>query len=320
MDNSTQIFVFSRIHRQNQDPSPEFQMYIYFRRKGIKNTYLIDNNYSNIYKSKNEYKIYSTTENKFITIQPNDIFIFRRSAINTQNATQISSYINGIKSVMNLKCYNSIDFLNLTNDKYQSYLLFKELGIATPKTVYIPKVNISTSDSRLLSIADNFGYPLIIKSLSGSQGNDVIKIFNNQQLKSISEMLFKKTGPFIMQENIISDHDVRIFTVGNEIIGAERRNMVGNDFRSNFSKGATIESYEPNSTELKYINIMIDYITKTYGNTLFTIGFDFIKDENNKTYCLEINGSPGVKGISQVLGFDVTERCVDYVIKNEGLI
>lgn len=315
-----QIFVFSKIHKPNEEPSSEFQMYQFFKRNGIVNTYLIDKDYSNIYKNNNGYSIYSTLENKFILIGQNDIFILRRPALSTMNAIQIASYIDNLKDVLNLKIYNPLQFTQLTNDKYQSYLVFKELKIRTPYTVYIPRVNITTTDVRLLSIANKIGYPLIIKSLTGSLGNDVIKIFNAEQLKSISEMLYRKTGPFIMQENVISDHDVRIFTIGENIIGAERRNIVGIDFRSNFSKGATIEAYEPNKEEKSYIDKMFNYITDKFGNTLFTIGFDFIKDADGKAYCLEINGSPGTKGISEVMGFNMAEKCVDYIIKNEGLL
>jgi len=314
-----QIFIFSKTPTNPNNQSAEYTMYMYVKQLGI-NVILIDKSFTTIYKDKIGYKVYSSPLEKFVYINENDVFIIRRPALSTNNAKHVSRYINNIKNILNLSFYNPIDLLGFTNDKYQNYMFFKELNIPTPKTIYIPKVNLATTDSRLLHFAEQIKYPLILKSLTGSLGNDVLKVFNDEQLKSIAEILYRKTGPFIMQENIDSNYDVRIFTVGDEVIGGERRNRAGIDFRTNVSKGAAVERYDPTKKELIYIQSMITSLQTKFGDSIFTIGFDFIKDSNDNTHCLEINGSPGVKGISEVLGFNVANNAIDYVLRKEGFI
>jgi len=312
------LFIFSRIHKQGAKPSVEYVMYEQFKYYGV-NAIILDRDYVTMFDKNGQFLIYSSPAKQFYPVEQNDVVIIRRPGMSS-NSRQVTSYLHHLKDELNLIFYNPYEINKFTNDKYMNYMFLKQNNIPTPKTVYIPRVNISTTDTRLLSIADQVKYPLVIKSLTGSLGNDVLKIHTDDQLKSIAEILYRKTGPFIMQENINANYDIRVFTLGNKILGSMIRNRVGVDFRTNFSKGATVELYTLTELEQLYVETILQTLRDKFGDTLLALGIDFIKDSEGNPYCLEINGSPGMKGINEVLNVDVIGSVTKYVIDKEKLL
>jgi len=90
---------------------------------------------------------------------------------------------------------------------------------------------------------------------------------------------------FIQSKDAKGAH-IRVTVVAKKAIDAEiiKNN---NDFRSNMYLGGNSSSYELNN-ELKELS---EEITKKLG--LWTSGIDYIIDEKNDIYLLEVNSVPG---------------------------
>lgn len=70
--------------------------------------------------------------------------------------------------------------------------------------------------------ADQLGYPLMAKPNSGSQGKDVIKVNNSQELKNALKQIFKHDNIALIQK-IINGNDYRLVVLDGKIISAYQR-------------------------------------------------------------------------------------------------
>ena len=179
-----------------------------------------------------------------------------------------------------IKCFNSSLTNKIANDKYKTYLLCKEQGINSLET--------------LLDSSDNLSYPFIMKSLDGHGGQEVYLINNEQER---IEILKKSQKHFIYQRYLPNSKDVRAYVLNGQVVGAvERKN--DSDFRSNFSLGGEVKTYEPSQE-------MVDLATKVsvlLGATY--IGVDFLVDGSN-IYLNEIEDPVGARMLYKTSNIDI---------------
>lgn len=190
---------------------------------------LNNDEFSLLYKEENEVLDY-------INANPIDFVIFRCRNYSLLNEIELRG----------IRCFNNTKTNSLANDKYRTYLFFKEHGFPCLET------SLESKD---------ISFPLVMKSLDGHGGKEVYLINSEDELK-LSD---KK---FIYQEYLANNGDVRLYVLNKKVIGAVKRSN-GKDFRSNYSLGGEIEEYNP-SKEMKDIAIKIsDILDADY------IGVDF---------------------------------------------
>jgi glutathione synthase/RimK-type ligase-like ATP-grasp enzyme len=298
------IFVFFK-HKQSNDTT-EYKIYKHLKEL-YKNTHSVSLSFSSIIFKDDSYQIYCTFSKSFIPIQEGDIFIIRQISKHYKNAVNLVNIIDNIKEELELTVYHSYDVIDFFNDKYATYLFLKSNDITTIPTIYIPKISLKGNSTLLINSAKQLGYPLIAKILDGSQGNGVIKVESETQLRSICDYLYKKSGPFLLQKYIRAQYDVRVFTFGEEILFSMKRNRSDNDFRTNISKGGLGERYDLSKEERQQVQDLLDALQTRFPEQIGAIGIDFIKNEDDRLYFIEINGSIGIEGISKVFNIDMSK-------------
>lgn len=150
--------------------------------------------------------------------------------------------------------------------------------------------------------------PYIIKFLRGSQGNGVIYADNKKTLSSIMDAFLKINQRFIVQKyvNTRKQSDIRVFVVGDEVVGAMRRIPQVNEFRANVHKGAKLAKIKLKSD---YNDLAIK-AAKLLG--LGVCGIDIMETEDGPAI-LELNASPGFEGLEAVIGKVVADKIVSYL-------
>jgi ribosomal protein S6--L-glutamate ligase len=168
------------------------------------------------------------------------------------------------------------------DNKLTTALLFEKFGIPTPKTAFVS--NEKNIDDALKLVGNKF--PVILKTLTGTQGIGVVKVESYESLVSTIQALWNHDAEILLQEFMEVPFDVRTFVVDNKIFASTKRIHSKEDFRSNIHRGGSAEPYQLSEDE-KDIILKASRISKAY-----LVGVDHIIYKG-KPYVLEINGSPG---------------------------
>jgi hypothetical protein len=129
-------------------------------------------------------------------------------------------------------------------------------------------------------------FPLILKTLTGTQGVGVIKIESYEGLVATVQAMWKLNAELLIQEYMPTKFDVRTFVVDNKIFASTKRTHSSYDFRSNTHRGAEAEPYKLSEEEIE-LALKTARLSRAY-----MCGVDHIVYKG-KPYVLEINGSPG---------------------------
>lgn len=120
----------------------------------------------------------------------------------------LSPYRNLFKEIGVYIWVSEVNTINLCNDKYQTYLFFKQKNIPTPQT-WLPKEVENRKD---------LPFPLIVKPVKGVSSRDVFRVDNTCEL---TQALGKVTEPiiqeYIMGEeftiDVLADENSRILSI-----------------------------------------------------------------------------------------------------------
>lgn len=209
-------------------------------------------------------------------------------------------------------CLNTLDSIETCEDKFLTYKKLKNAGVPTPKTTVITSSSMNKLDDKIDNIGGKF--PIVCKILNGTQGVGVFIIDSKMSLRSTLQTMFKLSpkSDIILQEKIDSDYDLRVHVMYNgfermtsgldgfEIIGCMKRNQLAGDFRSNYSLGSTAEKGTLTPEQEKIAKMA----AKATGCRW--CGVDLIVSATTKQpYVIEVNSSPGTKGITTAAGDDV---------------
>lgn len=181
---------------------------------------------------------------------------------------------------------------------YESYLL-SQAGIASPLTMQI------FVDENKSKVSGKMKFPIIAKPIVGSKGRGVQKINDMEELEKFK--VIEDTDKFLFQEYIPIAYDIRVFVVGSEALGAMKRIVGKDDFRSNASLGAAVEKIELTDS-LKNIAISA---TRAYRYEV--AGVDIVI-HGGREYVLEVNNAPQWMAFKKVVGINPAEAIVKYCI------
>lgn len=212
-------------------------------------------------------------------------------------------------------CANHEGYLGWTRmGKIAQHALFIENEIPiVPTRIFYKKDQIKESD--LLAVKGKFGdwnFPVICKHERGYQGKSVRK-FNTKKrlLKWIDKMDEINLGMFLWQKCLPTRWDLRIIVLGGSAIGAMKRSAVGEEFRSNFSLGGSVEVWNLSDSDRK----IAEKVAKVCG--LDYCGVDIMKDENENSYVLEVNRQCQYQGFEKATEINVAKKVVEMMIQNQ---
>tara|TARA_Y100000817_G_scaffold313037_1_gene308201 strand:- start:442 stop:1869 length:1428 start_codon:yes stop_codon:yes gene_type:complete len=251
----------------------------------------------------NGYKIFNADDKDGFEINKDTVAIVRGSVRLKKSYLDLLSQLEKIGVCM----VNSRETVEISADKYRTYLKLQDSGLTQPKTVLIP--NKDTWKDALESLDSKF--PIIMKTLEGAKGVGVLFIESERQIESLVQLLYNQNEDvdLLIQEYIKTDGDVRVIILNNQIIGSMKRSVVEGDFRSNVSQGAEVKAYP--LTELEREHSLL--ASKAIGGSWTAV--DFIPSKNPKTeppHILEVNHSPGTEGIEKATDSNIVKKVVDY--------
>ena len=153
------------------------------------------------------------------------------------------------------------------------------------------------------------GYPVVVKSLQSRQGAGVALVQSSHMAEFVLNNLQDISQGLLVQEFIPtrSRRDIRAFVIGDRVVSAMELKPNAGDFRSNIHLAGNGKSFNP---DLELSDLAVRS-SKALG--LEISGVDIILDERGKAKVIEVNYSPGFRGIEAATGMDIASRIVEYL-------
>lgn len=182
------------------------------------------------------------------------------------------------------------------HNKFQDYI---KLQKAT-----LPIIDTLLTNLEVESKYIPFEYPFIVKSPSGSKGEDVYLVKNESDLYKLKTVFSKSV---LLQKYIPSNSDIRVLVINNKTVGAIQRISQVDEFRNNVSLGARVEVFKvPN--DLKFIS---EHASQILGYEI--AGIDAIWDEKSNNWkIIEVNRVPQFKGFMEATNINVYEKIMQF--------
>ncbi|MFC2159977.1 RimK family alpha-L-glutamate ligase, partial [Actinomycetota bacterium] len=186
------------------------------------------------------------------------------------------------------------------------------LQLLATNNIPIPKTMLAKFPINISAVEKEFEYPLIIKTITGSQGKGVFLLEDNNKLNDLATLMEiskdSKTN-LILQEFISfsKGRDIRVIVIGGRTIGAMLRTAKGKNFKANYSAGGLVEPYELNPA-IEWLSIES---SRLIG--LDIAGVDILFDKDNNYRICEINSYPGFEGFEKATGINVPEEIFNYI-------
>jgi len=257
----------------------------------------------------NVYKIFNSDDEEGFEINKDTVAIVRGSIRFKKSYLDILSRLEKIGVCM----VNKRETVEISADKYRTYIKLQDFGLTQPKTVLIPSED--TWKDALKSLDSKF--PIIMKTLEGSKGVGVLFIESERQIESLIQLLYSQNEnvDLLIQEYIKTDNDIRVIVLGGKVIASMKREVVEGDFRSNVSQGAKVEEYSLTELEVEQCLLAAKAVDGSWT------AVDFIPSKNPKKmppHILEVNHSPGTEGIEEATGKNIVKEIINFYSNSDN--
>lgn len=188
-------------------------------------------------------------------------------------------------------------------NKIRTMQMLDHFGIPVPKTLVVSEPEL------LVAAANEFSFPVIVKTIFGTHGTGVFIAESMRSLAPIVDYLTKRErGPVKLQEYIAEANgkDIRAFVAGRKIIAAMERSAKAGEFRANFHKGGTVDTVALTDVEIKLA------IRATQILGLDIAGVDILRTKDGPKV-IEVNSNPGLEGIGKATGINMAEKVVMFI-------
>jgi len=197
---------------------------------------------------------------------------------------------------------NPPNALAIACDKFATLSLLARAGIPVPPS------RLLFSDGGLEDAVNAFGGgPVVIKTLDGGRGRGVCLAESSSSARSVAQALIDE-GASVMIQKFYAEcrgRDLRAFVIGDELVACSARQGKSGDFRANAHCGGTMTAYAA-SPEIRRIAVES---ARAVG--LVIAGVDIL-ETNDGPVVLEVNGTPGLRGIEESTDTDIAGIMVQH--------
>jgi ribosomal protein S6--L-glutamate ligase len=196
----------------------------------------------------------------------------------------------------------SVNGLLTARNKYLALQALHKARIRIPESVLIAFRNRNEEPTEYLSP------PLVLKLLSGTQGIGVMLVKDVKEAGPIIDTLSDLDQIICLQKFLPNPgEDIRVFVVGSEIIGAMKRKAAPHEWRSNIHIGGHGIAHQPTPAETETAIKAAEAVgVEIAGVDLISVG--------NEPYVIEVNASPGFRGLLGATGKNAAESIAGYAI------
>jgi len=205
--------------------------------------------------------------------------------------------------LMGIPLVNSLDAIRLTSNQFLTLQALTQAGVTVPDTLFINALGGLEEMPSYLS-----DYPVVVKQIDGHQGSGVALACSRAELEHLVETRLDKTRGLLLQQYLspTDRQDIRALVIGGKIAGAMRLFPPQGEFRANYHLGASSRDHDLTDAAVRIAVAAADAVG------LDIAGVDLIIDANQRVFVIEVNYSPGFRGLEAATGLDIAGLIIDY--------
>ena len=204
--------------------------------------------------------------------------------------------------LMHIPATLTTDGLLTARNKYLALQALHAAKIRIPESVLV------ASRNRSEDLMEYLPPPIVLKLLTGTQGIGVMRVRDVKEAGPIIDTLSELDQMICLQKYMPNPgEDIRVFVVGDQVIAAMKRRAAAHEWRSNIHIGGQGVEYRLTPEERE------NSIKAAQAVGVEVAGVDLISVED-KPYVIEVNASPGFRGLLSATGINAAEKIVEYAV------
>ena len=162
-------------------------------------------------------------------------------------------------------------------------------------------------------IEKELGFPVVVKTLKGTQGSGVYLSETPENLRDLAGLLTNdgdESLPVVFQEfiKISAGRDLRVFVVGKKCVACMERSATDGSFKANISRGGVGKSL-PITPEMERLALQVCDVLN-----LEIAGVDLLYANEGFLIC-EANSAPDFKGLEKFCNVNIPSVIYDHAEK-----
>ena len=204
---------------------------------------------------------------------------------------------------MGIPLINGLEGVTIARHQYITLQTLTAAGIPVPDTCFI------TQKARFFDAVDRLGgYPVVVKQPSGMGGDGVFKIDDptqadtcvNARLDPVKGLLVQRFFP------VPGRVDARILVINGQVAGAMTLSPALDDFRTNIHRQGRSAAFDPPAS-WKHMAV-----AAAKACCLDIAGIDMMGKKGGSPCVIEVNYSPGFRGLEAATGIDIAMEIIDF--------
>lgn len=206
---------------------------------------------------------------------------------------------------MGIPLVNGIEGVRRARNQYFTLQALSSSGIPIPDTCFITR-----KSGFFRAMEDLGGFPVVAKQVDGMGGEGVTKIESLSQAETFLDHHLTPAKGMLVQQFIPPGgrQDLRMLVIGGALAGAMALVPPPGDFRANIHQNGRATAID---LPQHWVQLGLDAAAAC---GLDIAGVDMIVDPAGASRVVEVNYSPGFKGLEAATGKDIAQQMIDHVI------
>ncbi|WP_416151372.1 ATP-grasp domain-containing protein [Salipaludibacillus sp. HK11] len=209
----------------------------------------------------------------------------------------VSPWLNEVVELQGIRCFNQAYVARIANDKRLAHAVLANIDIPMLHTTAVHRDFFTATES-------HFPSSYILKDPLGRGGTGVELIDPSRGISNLSttlpeDLLHQPVGGK-------KGKDLRIYIVGNKIVGAVLRESA-TDFRANISIGGNSSFYQLREHEISTVEKITDAMQMDF------VGLDFLIAEDGSLLFNEMEDAVGCRSLYMTSSINIAEIFIEYI-------
>ncbi len=200
---------------------------------------------------------------------------------------------------------NSIEGVSIARNQFLSLQRLAGAGISVPDTCFVTR-----KDTFFTAVEQLGNYPVVVKQVDGMGGAGVTMLNTKDEAEVYLTSCFSSKKGVVVQIFLTPKGrtDVRLLVIGDKVAGAMALTPAPGKFKANIHQQGKARFFAPTKDQEKMA------VAAAKACCLEVAGVDMLVTSQNEARVIEVNYSPGFRGLEDAIGLNIAGMILDHVI------